>query len=100
MNDWGEAGVVIGWNLSDLAGPLGLLVDVGIGTAHKPEYRRHMPFRSEAAKILACCRRLGLLDSFGGEVFLKGIADAPGCLGVISDESITVQDRDLRRLCR
>src|SRR5690348_292706 len=100
MHNRSEAGVVIGGDLPDLAGSFGLRVDFGIATSHEPEHRRHVPLRSETAKVLACRCRLGLLYAFSGEVRSKGVGDAPGCLRVVSDKSVAVEDRDLRLLRR
>src|SRR5512142_1681434 len=96
MDDRGEAGIVIRGNLADLAGLFSLGIDLWIGAAHEPEHRRHMPLRSEAAKVLARGRRLRLLDAFRGEMASKGIGDTLGCLRIVPDKSITVEDRDLR----
>src|ERR1051326_8438322 len=87
-----EAGIVIYRNLSDLAGLLGLGIHRGIGAAHEPEHRRHMPFRSEAAKVLARSRRLGLLDAFRWKMAAKGIGDPLSCLRIIPDKSITIEE--------
>src|SRR5689334_17986304 len=96
MDHRGETRVVIGGNLADFAGLFSLGIDLGIGSSHEPEHRRHMPFRPEAAKVLARRGRLRLLDTFRGKMASKGIGDTPGCLRIVPDKSITVEDRDLR----
>src|SRR6185312_13301613 len=47
MDHGQETRVVVGRELVDAVGGLGLRVNVRIGTAHEPEHRRHAPFCAE-----------------------------------------------------
>ena len=57
-----------------------------------------MPFRAERSEILACRRRSGFAHAIGGKVPAERVDDTLARRGIVDDQGITVERRDLRRL--
>src|SRR5579859_5920728 len=100
MDDRREMRVVIRRDLVELASRFRLRVQVGVGTANKPEHRWDVPFGSIQAEVLARRRRLRLHHALVSELLAKGVHDTLGRLGIVGDERIAVQRRERGRLRR
>src|SRR5439155_26974307 len=100
MNHWCEAGVVIGWDVGNCAGPLSLSIRLRIGAAHKPEDGRHLPLSSKRAKVFTRSSWLSVFHSICGEVASKRVNRTFCSLLIILHKCVTVERRDLRLLRR
>src|SRR5205814_7509829 len=66
-----------------------------VGAADEPEYRGDVPLSTERAEIFARWRRAGFPDPVGGEVVAERRHDTLGGLGVVDDERVAIDRRDL-----
>src|SRR5437773_2306796 len=75
---------------------LRLRVDIRIGSAHEPEYRRCLPLGTERPKILACGCGPRLTHALGPKLPTEGVDHPPGGIAVVHVERVLMQGRDLR----
>ena len=74
-----------------------LRIDVRIGAADEPEDRGRMPLNAERPEILAGGGGIGLPYAIGGKICLERVENAARRIGIVRDERVAIDRRDLRR---